>query len=346
MAFGVSPKFVVTVPLNDLTPLQFLSYAVEAAKRLGWNTSLVEANGFVAYTKSSSSSWSEQVRFTVENDMATIKSECISNQLFDWGKNKRNIREFENEFRVVRETAHRDHLELKPDDISKQVEQRTDQPTFESTATNEIGEGFLSLFMPREGYIATPIIILLNILIFVLMINSGSDWFAPDGDELIKWGANSGELTISGQWWRLLTCCFVHIGVFHLVMNMYALTYVGFLLEPRLGTARFTTAYLFTGIAASSVSLWWHPDTLSAGASGAIFGMYGVFVAMLTTKLIEESTRKALLTSILIFIGYNLLYGLKDGVDNAAHIGGLITGLAAGYAFCPSLRKPSADKAE
>src|SRR5690348_6377759 len=120
MAFGFSPKFVVSLPLNDLTPLQFLSYAVEAAKRLGWNTIPVEAHGFVAYTKSSMGSWSEQVRFTVENGMATIKSECITNQVFDRGKNKRNIRDFENEFKILRETVHLEQLEWKPDDISKE----------------------------------------------------------------------------------------------------------------------------------------------------------------------------------------------------------------------------------
>lgn len=121
---------------------------------------------------------------------------------------------------------------------------------------------------------------------------------------------------------------------------MYALLYVGVLLEPMLGKSKFIAAYLLTGIGASLASTWWHEQTISAGASGAIFGLYGVFLALLTTDLIEKETRKELLTSIGIFVVYNLAYGMKGGIDNAAHIGGLVSGLVMGYAFTPSLTQP------
>jgi rhomboid protease GluP len=127
---------------------------------------------------------------------------------------------------------------------------------------------------------------------------------------------------------------------------MYALIYIGLLLEPRLGKLKFTAAYFLTGIAASLCSLWWHDLTVSAGASGAIFGMYGVFLAMLTTNLIEKSARIPMLTSIGIFVLYNLMNGVKQGIDNAAHIGGLLCGLIIGYSFYPSLKKNVAQKLE
>jgi rhomboid protease GluP len=120
---------------------------------------------------------------------------------------------------------------------------------------------------------------------------------------------------------------------------MYALLYIGVLLEPHLGKTRFTAAYFLAGITASVASLWWHDLTISAGASGAIFGLYGVFLAMLTTNLIEKSARNALLTSIAIFVAYNLINGVKGGIDNAAHIGGLVSGLIIGYSFIPSLKR-------
>jgi rhomboid protease GluP len=120
--------------------------------------------------------------------------------------------------------------------------------------------------------------------------------------------------------------------------------YIGILLEPRLGSWRFGITYIITGIIASVTSLYVHDTTISAGASGAIFGMYGVFLAMLTTSLIEKTTRKALLTSIAIFVGYNLLNGLKGGIDNAAHIGGLVSGIFIGYSFYPGLTKPDDKK--
>ena len=121
-------------------------------------------------------------------------------------------------------------------------------------------------------------------------------------------------------------------------MNMYGLLYIGVLLEPLLGRARFLSAYLLAGIISSLTSLWWHDLTVSAGASGAIFGMYGVFLALLTTNLIEKEARDALLSSTVVFVGYNLLNGLRGGIDNAAHIGGLLSGVAIGYAMLPSIR--------
>jgi rhomboid protease GluP len=91
--------------------------------------------------------------------------------------------------------------------------------------------------------------------------------------------------------------------------------------------------------------LWWHNTPIaSAGASGAIFGMYGVFLALLISNLIPKQIRDSLLKSIAIFIGYNLLYGMKSGVDNSAHIGGLLSGLVIGYGYLLTMRKEQEGK--
>jgi len=173
------------------------------------------------------------------------------------------------------------------------------------------------------------------------MLLSGVHILMPENTDLLNWGANFRPSTLEGQWWRLLTACFLHIGILHLLLNMYALLYIGLLLEPYLGKTRFLSAYLISGIAASMTSLYWQDLTISAGASGAIFGMYGVFIALLTTNILDKSVKKALFTSIAVFVGYNILNGLKSGsgIDNAAHIGGLISGLIIGYAFVPSLKQ-------
>jgi rhomboid protease GluP len=123
---------------------------------------------------------------------------------------------------------------------------------------------------------------------------------------------------------------------------MYALWYIGLQLEPVLGRWPFLVAYLLAGVVASTNSLWWHELTASAGASGAIFGMYGLFLALLTTNLFHKNVRQPLLASMAVFVGYNLLSGTQEGIDNAAHLGGLIGGLVLGFAYLPSLR----DKAE
>jgi rhomboid protease GluP len=94
MAIGLSPKFVQDISLDNLSQEHFLIVAIEAAKQIGWNIGYKSENGFVAYTKLSMSSYSEEVKFTIENSIVTIKSECTGNQLADWGKNKKNVEKF------------------------------------------------------------------------------------------------------------------------------------------------------------------------------------------------------------------------------------------------------------
>ncbi|MCB0735703.1 MAG: rhomboid family intramembrane serine protease [Bacteroidetes bacterium] len=188
-------------------------------------------------------------------------------------------------------------------------------------------------FNPLKTHVVTSTIIVLNIIVFILMVVNGVHIMEPSADDLVSWGANYGPLVVEGDYWRLLTCCFVHIGIVHLLFNMYALFYIGLILEEIIGSARFAVAYLVTGIGASAVSFAMHNNLVSAGASGAIFGMYGLFLALLLFKSLSTQMVKAFLTSILVFVGYNLVYGLKDGVDNAAHIGGLVTGFVLGLAW-------------
>jgi rhomboid protease GluP len=198
--------------------------------------------------------------------------------------------------------------------------------------------GFVALFNPVKGYSISPILLTTNLIIYLTMVFLGVDFMNPDVESLLLWGANYRPLTVGGEWWRLVTSTFIHIGLIHILLNMYALVLIGLFLEPYLGKVRFVSAYILTGILASLCSLWWNENTVSAGASGAIFGMYGVFLAMLSTNLIEKEQRKNLLTSIGIFVAYNLFAGLKAGIDNAAHIGGLLSGLLIGYGYYPGLK--------
>lgn len=345
MAFGFSPKHIEHIAINGLTQEQFIVIALESVKKLNWNVSYTSRTGIIAYTKFSMSSYSEEVKITVSDSTATLKSECTGSQLIDWGKNKRNIEKFISVYEEVKPSLSVTELDEKVEELkSNIVAQEEDILSQPPPTTKEKIANVFALFKPTKGYIITPIIIDLNILIFLLMVISGVNVIIPDNESLIKWGANFRPMTLEGEWWRLITNCFLHIGVFHLLMNMYALAYIGVLLEPRLGTSRFTAAYLLTGLCASVASLWWNDLTISTGASGAIFGTYGVFLAMLTTNLIERAARRALMVSITVFVGYNLLNGIKGGIDNAAHIGGLISGILIGYAFYPSLKKDASSK--
>jgi len=343
MAFGFTPRHTEELYLGKFTPQQFLALAIEAANKAEWQIYFTSETGFIAQTNKGTFKRNSEITFKLEGEKATIMSESTGSEMMDWGSNKNTIKKFTDAFIELKYVLSPEELEqkfeeLKPN-LALQEEDVLSRPP--KTKSEKIKDSF-NMFIPREGYFITPLLVNANILIWLAMIVTGVHWFSPDNESLLSWGANFRPLTLDGEWWRLITNFFLHIGIFHLLMNMYALLYIGVLLEPYLGRTRFVVAYFLTGFAASMTSLWWHDLTISAGASGAIFGMYGVFLAMLTTNLIEKTTRKSLLTSIGIFVSYNLINGLKGGIDNAAHIGGLISGIIIGYTILPALKKPDA----
>ena len=218
---------------------------------------------------------------------------------------------------------------------SETLEKFTNGKPVEEAETKEL----FSFFIPKEGFYITPIIMDLNIMIFILMVFAGLGFMSFKAVDLLGWGANFKPLTTNGEWWRLISNTFLHGGFMHLLANMYGLLFVGIFLEPRLGKIKYAAIYLITGVLASIASLWWHDAKVSVGASGAIFGLYGVFLALLLTKVYPKEFNKAFLASTLIFIGYNLLVGLTGGIDNAAHIGGLVSGFLIGLVLYPQLKQ-------
>jgi rhomboid protease GluP len=197
----------------------------------------------------------------------------------------------------------------------------------------------LDFFIPKEGFYITPIIININLLVFIAMVIAGFGFVSFKGEDLLNWGANYKPVTTDGQWWRLLTNTFMHGGLMHILANMYGLLFVGIFLEPLLGKKKYLLIYLTTGILASVASIWWYDATVSVGASGAIFGLYGFFLATLLLKVFPPDFGKAFLISTLVFVGFNLLMGFTGGIDNAAHIGGLASGFIIGLLMSKQLKQ-------
>jgi membrane associated rhomboid family serine protease len=181
----------------------------------------------------------------------------------------------------------------------------------------------------------THIIFGINAAVFLAMAFAASNIMDFPVPELVRFGANVGALTISGEWWRLLTNIFVHAGIIHIAFNMWCLWNLGALAEALYGRWTYACIYLICGVGASLASAAWHPYVPSVGASGAIFGLAGALLAAF--KLGEFSVPRSALSGTLrslgAFVVYNLIFGFafsSFGVDNAAHIGGLVTGLIVG----------------
>ena len=343
---ALKPSYNDKLNLPGLSKTEILILALEASLKLEWNIEEVTPEGARFEVPFNMYSHGEEITFTIEpgsDGEVAVRSQSSSVQFVDYGKNRKNIQK-------LRETMEEIKTSLTPEELTqkaKDFEEECNRPLTEEEKAyleeEKKRNSFWSFFIPRKGFMATPILIDLNLLVFIVMIASGVGIMSPSTLSLLKWGADFGPLTLTGDWWRAVTCNFIHIGAFHLLMNMYAFMYVGLLLEDLIGSRRMFMSYLLTGLCSAVFSLYMHGETISAGASGAIFGLYGIFLAFLFFHRIAKEQRKALLTSILIFVGYNLVYGMKAGIDNAAHIGGLLSGFLLGIIYVCSYKFEKAD---
>lgn len=182
--------------------------------------------------------------------------------------------------------------------------------------------------------IVTYALVAVNIAVLLVMMKKGIVFFFADPDMAIDFGTNYGPLTMSGQWWRLVSACFIHFGILHLVFSMIVLHNVGRLVEKLYGSVHFLLLYTIAGLSGGVLSLLWHPTFNSAGASGAIFGIFGGLLAymMMGSNGVPQTIMQEHRSSIFAFVGYSLYKGLtRSGIDLAANIGGLIGGLVMGY---------------
>jgi membrane associated rhomboid family serine protease/antitoxin component YwqK of YwqJK toxin-antitoxin module len=184
-------------------------------------------------------------------------------------------------------------------------------------------------------YPVTIILIVLNCVVFLglaihqqsFLMNSSADVLA-----ILEAGANLNPYTVGGEYWRLFSCIFLHFGVLYLAVNMFALWALGRYLETGIGSIRFILLYLICGVAASLASLFFNIYVISAGASGAIFGLYGYQLgAQLIGNLHDKEVLKNVLVNFVIFAVINTLIASGFNVDVAGHIGGGLTGLVIAF---------------
>ena len=197
----------------------------------------------------------------------------------------------------------------------------------------------------RMRYLASPYtittaLIAANTLVFLAMVVSGSSFTQPTPLDVFNWGGDYGPATVGAhQWWRLLTSCFLHFGIIHIGFNMYVLYQIGPFIEITFGRARYLIVYFIAGLAGSVTSISIHPNSVSAGASGAIFGLYGAVFGFLliNRRTLDPVATKSIAKSAGIFILYNVVYGSMSGTtDLSAHFGGLIAGFLAGMVLARS----------
>ncbi|HNX65485.1 MAG TPA: rhomboid family intramembrane serine protease [Bacteroidales bacterium] len=214
---------------------------------------------------------------------------------------------------------------------TKPAEEALTEEPGTSNNSEEDQESILDLLTPGGNYLVTPIIALVNTVIFVAMVCAGLGFLSFKPEDLVAWGANYQPYVTEGQWWRLISCIFTHGGFFDLIASIYALVFIGLLLEPKIGKLSFIIIYLISGVIGGCISVWVNSNIVSGGSSAAIFGLYGVFIAFLIGKAFRSKIRDEIIISIIFYIGYNILYGLNNGIFDFALVGGVLSGLLLGF---------------
>lgn len=194
----------------------------------------------------------------------------------------------------------------------------------------EFNRGLRAQGAPR----VTEILVAVNVVIFIAMTIATRQTTGFGLQDLERWGANYGPMTVAGQWWRLLSAAFLHANPLHLLINMWVFWNVGRLTERLFGRWTFLALYLAVAVLASLSSIAWNPALISVGASGAIFGVFGAFLAYLAKRQthVPRTVIRAHWLSTLAFVLFSLISGvLQPGIDNAAHVGGLAAGFCLGW---------------
>lgn len=209
---------------------------------------------------------------------------------------------------------------------------------------------------------ATHILVAINCVVWLAMVAKGVSPISPTVDQLIHWGASSADkILIDGEWWRIVTAMFLHVGILHLATNMWCLWNLGLLAEPLMGSWGVFAVYILTGAAGNLLSTcvnWlkysgFNVFPAGAGASGAVFGIAGALIILLKSNRlpVPPSELKKLRRSVIYFAAINLFIGFSISfatarfgaglsIDNNAHIGGCACGLLFAWPMVPRLGSP------
>jgi rhomboid protease GluP len=205
----------------------------------------------------------------------------------------------------------------------------------------------------------------INCAVFVAMVVSGVSIGSPTVDQLMHWGAdNAGNVLLGGEWWRIVTAMFVHVGILHLATNMWCLWNLALLAEPLMGSWGVVAVYILTGAAGNLLStlvnwIFYHNSPggpvfpAGAGASGAVFGIAGALIILLKSNRlpVPPTELKRLRRSVIYFAALNLVLGLSISggnlflhsglnIDNMAHVGGFACGLLFAVPMVPRIGSP------
>ncbi|HSU50639.1 MAG TPA: rhomboid family intramembrane serine protease [Segetibacter sp.] len=325
MAFGWKTQYEKRVPAEGLNNWETFSIVQQACKELEWEYLVVDENKFTATTPTHWTLSEEIIKISVENDTIIFRSRSESLELYEAGRNQKNIEDFLlPKFRKIKAS-------WKSEKLQHEAKALRDETLKQIKSGNRVTGEKISFGTKDHGM--TFFLLAVHVLVFLAMVVSGVNFIEPAASDIIKWGGNVKFNVTGGQWWRLITNIFVHIGILPLLVNLFGLYFIGLMVESILGKLKMLIAYLTIGVLASLVSIVWTPEGVSAGATGAIFGLYGVFIAFVTTPYVNKKFSPIWVIGTSAYAVFNIVVAFRGGNDNASLIGGFAIGLCTGYLF-------------
>ncbi|MBA4139202.1 MAG: rhomboid family intramembrane serine protease [Segetibacter sp.] len=325
MPFGWKTEYEKKVPANGLSNWEIFAIAKEACRNLDWEYLVVDEHTFTATTPTNWTLTEEIITIQPEKEKILFKSKSENIELLEARHNQKNIEE---ELLPAFNKVRKDWSATQLQNAATAIQTETLK---QLTTGNRVDSGKITFgFKDHE---VTFLLIALKLIVFTTMAINGVSAINPVAGDILKWGGCLKAYVTGGEWWRLISAIFAHKGVVDLLVSMAALYFIGLMVESILGKAKFLIAFLCAGMLGNLAGIMWYNETVIAGASGAVFGLYGVFLAFATTAYINKQFPKGWLLSILSYVIFSVVIGIRADVYNAINFGGFVSGICIGYLF-------------
>lgn len=325
MPFGWKTEYENRMPADGLTNWEIFAIAEQACKNLDWEYLVVDEHTFTATTPTNWTLTEEIITIQPKEGVILFKSKSENIELLEARHNQKNIEE---ELMPAFKKVKTEWSSAKLGSAAAAIKMETLQ---QLTSGNRVDSGKMTFgFKDHE---VTFLLIALKLIVFIVITVNGVSATNPAAQDVLKWYGCMKVYVTGGEWWRLITAIFANTGVIDLLINLTALYFIGLMVESILGKAKFLIAFLCAGILANLAGITWYNETVIAGTSGAVFGLYGVFLAFATTAYINKKFPRVWLLSILAYVIFTVVNSGPADVYNAVNFGGLISGICIGYLF-------------
>jgi len=325
------------IELIEDSSIAYISIAATTLEIIGWKVDFFNESSLRASINTSEYRPNYKT-FSINIKNGIIILKCSGDIIIKDGSNEKQLHKFLMSYAQTKLTAN-EEIKKNLNEI-KRIERRMndaklylEMPILNTYKIDSLKNFFHIFLLPKKIWV-TSAIINTSILAYLFMVFISGEFLDFDRHALQIAGALNTKDMLQGQYWRLFTGIFLHSNFPHILLNMIFLFSLGSILEPLLGKFKFFMTYILIGVSANLASYFWYDDLFTVGASGAIFGLMGIVIAMAITNKIPSELRKFIIIIVLLIILDTTIRGfLRGSTNHVAHFAGLFTGMLLTFLF-------------